>query len=348
MSAAARLLEVPDMNSAGWYEYAEAQGWGDGLPTLAPTGESVDTYLAAAGPCGPTVGPVPPSGVIPDVRSLAANAVMAGCPPAAFSIVVAALRAVLAEEFNLVGVMATTHPCTPLVLVSGAARKAAEVNARHNCLGQGWRANATIGRALHLILVNLGGSRPGNLDRATHGSPAKYTYCFAEDEEASPWPPLAVRRGFAPGEPVVTVFAAEGPHNVNDHGSTSGEELLVTIAGTMATPGSNNFHLAGEHLVVLGPEHAVTLARDGWDTASMQQKLHDLARVPQAVVSAGKQAEIAAGTIEATDGYYRMTGGPESIQIVVAGGAGKHSAWVPTFGASRCVSVAVKGSGAHV
>jgi hypothetical protein len=348
MSAAARLLEIPDMNSAGWYEYAEAQGWGDGLPTLAPTGESVDTYLAAAGPCGPTVGPVPPSGVIPDVRSLAANAVMAGCPPAAFSIVVAALRAVLAEEFNPVGVMATTHPCTPLVLVSGAARKAAEVNARHNCLGQGWRANATIGRALHLILVNLGGSRPGNLDRATHGSPAKYTYCFAEDEEASPWPPLAVRRGFAPGEPVVTVFAAEGPHNVNDHGSTSGEELLVTIAGTMATPGSNNFHLAGEHLVVLGPEHAVTLARDGWDIASMQQRLHDLARVPQAVVSAGKQAEIAAGTIEATDGYYRMTGGPESIQIVVAGGAGKHSAWVPTFGASRCVSVAVKGSGAHV
>jgi hypothetical protein len=348
MSSSARLLELPDMTSDGWYEYAEAQGWGDGLPTLAPTVESVDTYVAAAGPFGPAAGPVPPSGVVPDVRSLAANAVMAGCPPAAFAIVVAALRAVLAEEFNPVGVMATTHPCTPLVVVSGAARTAAEVHAGHNCLGQGWRANATIGRALHLILVNLGGSRPGNLDRATHGSPAKYTYCFAEDEEASPWPPLAVRRGFAPGEPVVTVFAAEGPHNVNDHGSTSGEELLLTIAGTMAIPGSNNFYLAGEHLVLLGPEHAVTLARDGWDIAQMQARLHDLARVPQAVVSAGKRAELAARAIEATGGYYQMAGGPESIQIVVAGGPGKHSAWVPTFGASRCVSVVVEGSEAHV
>jgi hypothetical protein len=347
MSGSAQLLEIPELNAGGWYEYAEARGWGDGLPTLAPTVESVDAYLAEAGPCGSAVGPVPPSGVIPDVRSLAANAVMAGCPPAAFSIVVAALRAVLAEEFNPVGVMATTHPCTPLVLVSGAAREAAEVNAKHNCLGQGWRANATIGRALHLILVNLGGSRPGNLDRATHGSPAKYAYCFAEDEETSPWPPLAVRRGFAPGGSVVTVFAAEGPHNVNDHGSTSGEELLVTIAAVMATPGSNNFYFAGEHLVLLGPEHAATLARDGWDVARMQQKLHDLARVPQAVVSAGKQAELAAMTIEAASGYYRMAGGPESIQIVVAGGAGKHSAWVPTFGASRCVSVAVEGSLAH-
>ncbi len=348
MSNSACLLEIPDMTSDGWYEYAEDRGWGDGLPTLAPTAGAVDRYLAAAGPCRSPVGPVPPSGVIPDVRSLAANAVMAGCPPSAFPIVVASLRAVLADGFNLVGVMATTHPCTPLVIVSGSARKAAGVSAKHNCLGQGWRANATIGRALHLILVNLGGSRPGHLDRATHGSPAKYTYCFAEDEETSPWAPLAARRGFGPGEPVVTVLAAEGPHNVNDHGSTSGAELSVTIAGTMATPGSNNFYLGGEHIVVLGPEHAATLARDGWDIAGMQQQLHELGRVPQAVVSAGKRAELAARSIEAANGYYRMAGGPESIQIAVSGGPGKHSAWVPTFGASRCVSVAVEGSEAHV
>jgi hypothetical protein len=348
MSGSACLLDIPGLTSDGWYEYSEARGWGDGLPTLAPTADSVDRYLAAAGPCRLAARPVPPSGVVPDVRSLAANAVMAGCPPAAFAIVVAALGAVLAEEFNLVGVMATTHPCTPLVVVSGTARRTAEVGAKHNCMGQGWRANATIGRALHLILVNLGGSRPGTLDRATHGSPAKYTFCFAEDEDVSPWASLAARRGFAPGQPVVTVFAAEGPHNVNDHGSTSGEELLVTIAGTMAIPGSNNFYLGGEHLLVLGPEHAATLARDGWDISRIQQKLHDLARVPQAVVSAGKQAELAARAINAADGYYRMPGGPESIQIVVAGGPGKHSAWVPTFGASRCVSVAVEGDGARV
>jgi hypothetical protein len=256
-----------------------------------------------------------------------------------FGLVVAALRGVLADEFNLVGVMATTHPCTPLILVNGSIRVASELNSKYNCLGQGWRGNATIGRALHMILVNIGGSLPGSLDRATHGSPTKYSYCLAEDEESSPWDPLSVRRGFAQGASVVTVFAAEGPHNVNDHGSTGGEEVLVTVAGTMSTPGSNNLYLGGEHLVIFGPEHAQTLARDGWVPSSVQDRLYEAARVPQSVVSPGKQAELSAKGIFPTRGFYRLAGGPESIQIAVAGGQGKHSAWIPTFGASRCVSV---------
>jgi hypothetical protein len=341
----ARVLDVPEMTPAAWFEYAERRGWGDGLPTLPPTVDAVERYLEEAGPVGDEIDPIPPAWVRPDVRSLAANAVMAGCTPAGFGIVVAALRAVLAEAFNPVGVLATTHPCTPLVVVNGTARSTGEVNAAYNCLGQGRRGNATIGRALHLVLVNLGGSLPGTLDRATHGSPAKYTYCFAENEEASPWPSLAVRRGFSVDESVVTVFAAEGPHNVNDHGSTSGVDVLRTIAGTMATPGSNNLYLAGEHLVVLGPEHAATLGRDGWDIPGMQEALHDLARVPATVVSAGKRAELAARGIEPSGGHYRLEGGPRAIQIVVAGGDGKHSAWVPTFGASRCVSASLTRKG---
>jgi hypothetical protein len=327
------------MGPLDWFEYAEAEGWGDGLPTLPPTVELVDALVAgAADSVPPEAGPIPPSGVMADRRSLAANAVMAGCTPAGFIIAVAALEAVLDERFNAVGVMATTHPCTPLILVSGSAATAAGVNSKENCLGQGCRANATVGRALHLMLVNLGGSRPGTLDRATHGSPAKYSYCFAEQEEGSPWEPLAVRRGYAPGEPVVTVFAAEGPHNVNDHGSTSGDELIVTMAGVMATPGSNNLYLGGDHLVVWGPEHAATLARDRWSVSMIQEALYERALVPELTVSAGKQVEFSAMGLEPRGGYYRVGTGPEAIQVAVAGGRGKHSVWIPTFGSTRCVS----------
>jgi hypothetical protein len=327
------------MGPLDWFEYAEAEGWGDGLPMLPPTVALVDALVAGAADSLPLeVGPIPPSGVMADRRSLAANAVMAGCTPAGFIIAVAALEAVLDERFNAVGVMATTHPCTPLILVSGSAATTAGVNSKENCLGQGCRANATIGRALHLMLVNLGGSRPGTLDRATHGSPAKYSYCFAEQEEASPWEPLAVRRGYAPGEPVVTVFAAEGPHNVNDHGSTSGDELIVTMAGVMATPGSNNLYLGGDHLVVWGPEHAATLARDRWSVSMIQEALYERAVVPESTVSAGKQFEFSAMGLEPQGGFYRVGSGPEAIQVAVAGGRGKHSVWIPTFGSTRCVS----------
>ncbi len=334
-----RTIEVPDMGPLDWFEYVEAQGWSDGLPTLPPTVESVDALLAGVDEeAAVEIGPIPPAGVVADRRSLAANAVMAGCTTTGFLIAVAALEAVLDGRFNAVGVMATTHPCTPLILVGGSATTVAGVNAKENCLGQGCRANATIGRALHLMLVNLGGSLPGTLDRATHGSPAKYSYCFAEQEEASPWDPLAVRRGYARGEPVVTVFAAEGPHNVNDHGSTSGDELILTMAGVMATPGSNNLYLGGDHLVVWGPEHAATLARDGWDVPMIQEALHERAVIPESTVSAGKRAEFSTIGLEPEGGFYRIRGGPESIQVAVAGGRGKHSVWIPTFGSSRCVS----------
>jgi hypothetical protein len=334
-----RTLELADMEPLEWFEYSEAQGWGDGLPTLPPTVDAVDALLASIGDSvAPEIGPIPPSGVVAARRSLAANAVMAGCTAEGFRITAAALEAVLDARFNAVGIMATTHPCTPLVLVSGAAAEAAGVNSKENCLGQGCRANATIGRALHMMLVNLGGSRPGTLDRATHGSPAKYSYCFAEEEAGSPWEPLAVRRGYAPGDGVVTVFAAEGPHNVNDHGSTGGDELIVTMAGAMSTPGSNNLYLGGDHLVVWGPEHAATLARDGWDVPMIQEALYERAAVPASTVSAGKQAEFSAIGLEPQGGYYRVGSGPDRIQVAVAGGRGKHSVWIPTFGSSGCVS----------
>ena len=155
---------------------------------------------------------------------------MAGCRPEYFPVVLAALRGVLKDEYNLHGTLATTHPCAPMVMVNGPLRQTLDINCSSNCFGQGWRANATIGRALELILLNVGGAKPGVMDRSTHGSPAKYAFCFGENEEESPWEPYHVRRGFAPEDSVVTVMAGEPPHNINDHASSSAEGILTTIS----------------------------------------------------------------------------------------------------------------------
>ena len=167
--------------------------------------------------------PVPPRQIVPTLQSLAANAVMAGCKPEYFPVVTAAMRGVLDPEYNLHGTLATTHSCAPMVMVSGPIRHELGINCGSNCFGQGWRPNATIGRALGLMLLNIAGAKPGEMDRSTQGNPAKYTFCFGENEEENPWTPYHVQRGFAPSDSVVTVMSGEGPHNLNDHGSTTGD-----------------------------------------------------------------------------------------------------------------------------
>jgi hypothetical protein len=198
----------------------------------------------------------------------------------------AAVRAVADPRFNLFAVQTTTHPCTPLVIVNGPIARRLDINCGPNALGQGHRANAVIGRALRLVLQNVGGARPGSTDRATLGHPGKYTYCLAENEAASPWPSLHVERGFSPDTSCVTVCGADAPHNVNDHGSTTAEALLLAFAGTLATPGNNNVYLGGEPLVVLGPEHAQTFANSGWTKDDLKRALWERAQLSIARFSA--------------------------------------------------------------
>jgi hypothetical protein len=248
------------------------------------------------------------------------------------------VRAMLAPEYNLHGVLATTHPCGPLVIVNGPVRTSLGINCGTNCFGQGTRANAVIGRAVQLVTTHIGGARPGSMDRSTQGNPAKYTWCFGENEEESPFEPFSVRRGFAPGESAVTVAACEGPHNINDHGSTTGEGLLMTIAGTMAQTGSNNLYVKGPHFLVLGPEHAATLHRDGWTAESLRERLWEQARVPVSKVSEENHRQFADWGVEPEGDFYPVSTGPEMLHILVAGGAGKHSAWIPSFGATAAVS----------
>lgn len=333
------ILDVPDLDAAGWFTWAEERGWGDGLPTIAPTQELVEAAVSALPTPHPEFDILPPRRVRPTVWSIAANAVMAGCQPGHLPVVLAAVQAVQNEAYNLHGTLATTHPCAPMMLVSGPLSKALDMNAGGNCFGQGTRANAVLGRALALVLANIGGARPGTMDRSTQGSPAKYSFCFAENLTETPWDPYHVRRGFDVAESVVTVMAAEPPHNVNDHGSTTGEDILITTAGTMAESGSNQVYVRGPHFLVLSPEHAATLHRDGWTVRAIQEWLFERARIPEERVSEGNHSQFADWGIKPVGGCYPVSDGPDQLHVVVAGGSGKHSAWIPSFGSTgACTS----------
>ena len=335
------LIDIADLGPDEWNEYALAQGWSDGMPVMMPTEAAVSRFVAAARGDNEPFGPVSPRRVTPTLQSLAANAVMAGCRPEYFPVVLAALRGVLQEPYNLHGTLATTHPCAPMLLVSGPIRTQLEINCSSNCFGQGWRANATIGRALELILRNVGGATPGVMDRATQGSPAKYSFCFGENEEESPWEPYHVRNGFAAGDSVVTVMAAEPPHNINDHGSNSAKGIMTTIVNAIAQPGANTIRGNGPLFLVIGPEHAATLKRDGMTIEAIQEEVWTKARVHVSRVSEENRREYIASGSEPIGDHFPMCKGPDYIHVLVAGGPGKHSAWIPSFGGTQVCSARI-------
>ncbi len=341
-SADTEVLEIADLDPEAWQDYAEEQGWSDGLPLVMPTEASVARMVAGARGDNESFPPISPRQVVPTLQSLAANAVMAGARPEYFPSIIAALRGVLNPSYNLHGSMATTHSCAPVVMLNGPIRLALGVNCGTNCFGQGWRANASIGRALQLILRNVGGGVPGVMDRSTQGSPAKYAFCFGENEEESPWAPFHVRRGFDASDSVVTVMSGEAPHNINDHGSTSAEGLMTTFAHTIAQPGANTIYGKGPYLVIVGPEHAATFARDGWGLDKLRDQLWERARVPLKHISAENLATYAATGHHPTGDFLTICRGPEDIHIAMAGGPGKHSAFIPSFGGTAVVSTRVK------
>ena len=324
------------------------RGWGDGLPMIPATPERVAAMLAGAGrPADDLVAILPPRLGRATVERIAVNAVLAGALPEHFPVILAAVEAVAQPAFNLQAIQTTTHPCSPLIIVNGPIAARLGINGAGNALGQGHRANAVIGRALRLVLQNTGGARPGSEDRATQGHPGKYSYCVAENEAASPWEPLSVERGFPAEISTVTVCASESPHNINDHGSSTPEGILTTVAGTAATVGSNNIYLGGEPLVILGPEHAATVAGGGWSKADFKRALWERAQVP---LSRFDPANLARFEVIHPAGFKDRP--PETlaplartwtdIMIVVAGGAGKHSVLIPTFGATRSVTLRIE------
>jgi hypothetical protein len=311
------------------------QGWTDGLPIVPPTPERVEQMLAWTGrDPALELGAIPPSQGIATIEKLAVNAVMAGCRPEYFPVVIAATEAMLEERFNLYAIQSTTHPCAPLLILNGPIARELDVNSRYNAFGPGWRANATIGRAIRLILLNVGGGAPGILDRATQGQPAKYSYCVAENELENPWSPLHVERGFDRATSTVTVCGAENPHNLNDHVSNASAGILTMIASSMASMGSNNAYLHGEPILALGPEHAAIIARDGLSKDEIRRHLWQHARIPRAQWRSGGMYGMTAThqDLFAGEAALPMFRRPEDLMIIVVGAAGRHSCWMPTFG----------------
>jgi len=311
------------------------RGWSDGLPLVPPTEERVLRMLAgtARNP-QEVVGLVPPDLVPATVEKIAINAVMAGCKPEYLPVVLAAVEAVLEEPFAMHGVLATTMYVGPVVVVNGPVRRQIGMNARGNALGQGNRANATIGRALQLVIRNIGGGRPQEVDRATIGNPGKYTYCFAEDEEGSCWEPLSVERGIAPGVSAVTVFAGYGLQGIVDQKSRDPESLARSFAESLKAVQNVKLAPACDALLVVVPEHERTFREAGWSKQRLLERLHQLTEIPGEDLMAGAKG-IAEGGPPSLAGKTVAKYRPGGLMIVRAGGgAGMFSGIIAGWSAS--------------
>lgn len=343
-SAAARL-SVPG-DPAEMFSFFFERGWTDGLPVLAPNLAAVRRMIAAGGKRPDAVaGVIPPLNGVATVEKIAANSVMAGCLPEYFPLVLAAVRAMTRPGYNLDGLQSTTGNIAPLAIVNGPCRNGLAINYGANVLGQGWRANATIGRAIRFVMTNIGGARPGSFDKSTMGQPAKYTFCFAENEAASPWQPFHVERGLARECDALHLFGASGVNSAVDMASQSASGLLKTFALTM-TGGLASGVTSTEVLWVICPEHAAILARDGFSKGKLRAELFALARVPYEKIADENLQLLAKRRPQwFQPGAAREVGvvdRPEDIWLVVAGGAGAKSAYIPGRTGTKLQTVAVE------
>lgn len=332
-------------NDAAW-DRAQQQlydaGVTDGLPVTPPTRERVDAMLKACGFDGDEVVAIlPPAFEEAKWRDIAINAVMAGCLPGYLPVVGAAVDALSAPEFNLIGVSSTTGSATPIIIVNGPIVAELGMNAEGNVLGPGNRANAAIGRALSLALRNIGGAKPGELDMATLGQPAKYTCCFPENESASPWSALHVDRGFSKESNVVTIVGIAGSVEVVDSVSSTPEDLAQTYAQSMLIAGSaggGGFGLlgGGEPLILMPPEIANTFHRNGCAKAQAKKLIWERAVLPTDRLSAAVRAHHETVRVSSEqggiDGPLRIARDPDDVMIVVTGGVGIKAAYMPTWG----------------
>lgn len=322
MRLASARHEVPDDPEA-LQAYLEAHEWGDGLPVVPPTPERVERMVAGSGRAPEEViAEVEPRRGPATVEKIAVNAVMAGCRPEYMPVLIAAVEAVADPEFNLAGIQCTTNPVAPLLVVNGPVRQEIGLNAGRNALGPGCRANATIGRALRLILLHVGGGLPDRVDKSILGMPGKYTFCLAENEEASPWEPLHVERGLAAGESAVTAVGAQGTQNVLALAGGARETLLLA-ADALATMGTNNvLYGRGNPLVFFSPGHARQFVAQGYRTKrDVKAALFELSKIPRARFPEREVFPLVPLPERALDGdRVCVARRPEDLLVVVAGG----------------------------
>src|SRR2546430_909385 len=323
LTSAMALRRLGPLCGAG--EEVCGRGWPGGRPVVPPTPDRVEAML---GGCDGRVslGPVPPDMGEATLERVAACAVLAGCRPAYFPVVVAAAQAALDPAFNLHGQAVTTQPARQLVVGNGPVREAIGLKSGIGALGPGFRANLTIGRALRLLVTLTGGGTPGKLDRSTQGQMGKIGFCIAEDEEVSPWEPLHVERGFLPGQSVVTLIGSDAPLSISDHRSRTPEDLAWILAWAAASAWSTNWWPLEEPSVfVICPEHGEMFRAAGWTKQQLRRFMFDAVHKPAAELRRGETTSFVHAAGPAAHVPKRAS--PEAIVLMVAGGeAGRYSA----------------------
>ncbi|MET0323734.1 MAG: thioredoxin family protein [Ilumatobacteraceae bacterium] len=321
-----RRIELAELEDE--FEAMFSRGWTDGLPVVPPTEERVLRMLEGTSRDEQDiVATVPPDLVDVTVEKIAIAAVMAGCLPEYLPWVITAVEAICNDEFNIHGVLATTMPVGPVIIASGPGTKAIGMNGAGNALGQGNRANLTIGRAVQLVVRNVGGGRPQGVDRAAHGNPGKLSFCFCELED-TPFGTLAESRGASPGVDALTVFAGEGPRCVVDQKSRTPESLAKSIALCLQTVHHPKLVLGFDTVLVLGPEHGRVFAEAGWDRARIVDTLRANTMLPGSVLVGGADG-ITEGMPESLIDATLPKVRPDGILLAYAGGgAGLFSAMI--------------------
>jgi len=320
-------------------------GWTDGFPIVPPTAEAVGEMLAGTDLArGHVLGTMVPGNAPVSIEKVAINAVMAGCRPTYLPVLIAAIEGILEPDFDLLGVQTSTGPHSPLLLINGPVRRDINVNCGSGALGHGWQANATIGRALRLVLNNIGGARIGDSDMTTLGMAENYTYCFGENEEQNPWAPLHVEEGFAREDSTVSVLGAYAPENISDHVGIKPEEILAVAADTVSK--MTRFHLLGmDHIIprdtilILCPEHAKSIVDAGWSKEDVRKFVFERASIPYEKLRAVRRHIDPSRLIQAPDGpRVPMFLNPDCLKVVVVGGPGKHSAYINSGHTRRLIT----------
>jgi hypothetical protein len=332
----ASTIELSDDSDA--IDYCLAAGF-DPLPVIPPTIERVGSMLNAVDLAPEAVvSLIPPNFGQATVEKIAANAVMAGCKPELMRVLLPLMRAACDERFNLHGVQATTHFAAPLIIINGPVRTELAFASRSNAFSNVARANSTLGRAFQLILTNIGGARPGEIDMSTLGNPGKFSYCIAENEEDNPWEPLHVDQGFSHSQSALTLFAAEPPRGVSEHNARSARSVLKAITRVLATVWSYRMCTAFEAIVILCPEHARTIANDGFTKENVRDFLFANTGIPERCYESDLDGEgvrfvstYQKATIDGETCYLKFRS-RDQIKLVVAGGtAGKFSAVIGSW-----------------
>ncbi|MFQ5895440.1 MAG: hypothetical protein ACE5JJ_06450 [Nitrospinota bacterium] len=343
-------VRVRDFDEA--QELYHRRGWTDGLPIVPPTEGKVRAMVeSVAREPEEVLGAIPVRRRVVTVEKAAINAVMAGCMPAHFPVVLATMEAILSEPFGAHGPTSSTQGAATLLIVNGPAVRELDINCGENLFGQGRRANAVIGRAVRLILVNAAGTVPGRVDRSTLGTPGKFTFCIGEDEELCGrlgWTPLHVERGLDRELSAVTVIATESPHQVNSHLGRRPESVLEAMADTIVSLGTPNAARNQQFVVVIAPEHAHFLAGAGWKKVEVRRYLH--ARAQRSVADLKRAGRVAGELAPEDHATFRQAApSPEDILVVAAGGpAGRFSAVLPGWGAPSMTRAVTRAIGACI